>query len=206
MMDGKLHFQGFEPMAKPAAKTPAKAGSLILLKVTLNDIRPAIWRRISLPGSTSLGDLHLIIQAAMGWDCSHLHAFQAAGRDFGDPFDLEDAEDEEDMTIDGLVRLGVSRFLYTYDFGDNWEHTLLIEKKQPPADAPAIPTCLAGSRNCPPEDCGGAPGYDELLAALAAPDSPDSRELLEMIGEGFDLEEFSIEKTNARMAGRLGGG
>lgn len=195
-------------MAKPASKTAAKttatkAGAFVLLKVTLNDIRPAIWRRLVLPGATSLSELHFILQAAMGWDGGHLHAFEIAGLQYGDPDDMEDAENEQRMTIDGLVRLGVSRFVYTYDFGDNWEHALLIEKKQPPADAPSVPTCLAGARNCPPEDCGGAPGYDELLAALAAPNTPESRETLEMTGGGdFDPEEFSVEKINARMVGR----
>jgi hypothetical protein len=184
----------------------AKAERFVQIKVTLNDIRPPIWRRLVLPSATTLEDLHFIILAAMGWQGGHLHAFRAAERQYSDPSEVEDAADESRMTISGLVRLGVSRFRYTYDFGDDWEHTILIEKKQPPATSPNVPTCLAGSQNCPPEDCGGAPGYEELLAALATPDTPESKELIETVGGKFDPEEFSVEKTNVRMARRLGSG
>lgn len=184
----------------------AKAERLVLLKVTLNDIRPPIWRRLVVPRATTLEDLHFIIMAAMGWQGGHLHAFHAAERHYSDPSEVEDAADESRMTISGLVRLGVSRFRYTYDFGDDWEHTILIEKKQPPATSSNVALCVAGSRNCPPEDCGGVPGYEELLAALATPDRPESKEFIEAVGKDFDPEEFSVEKTNARMARRLGSG
>jgi hypothetical protein len=184
----------------------AKAERFVQIKVTLNDIRPPIWRRLVLPSATTLEDLHFIILAAMGWQGGHLHAFRAAERQYSDPSEVEDAADESHMTISGLVRLGVSRFHYTYDFGDDWEHTILIEKKQRAASSPNVPTCLAGSRNCPPEDCGGAPGYEELLTALATPDTPESKEWIEAVGKDFDPEEFSVEKTNARMARRLGSG
>jgi hypothetical protein len=168
----------------------AKAERFVQIKVTLNDIRPPIWRRLVLPSATTLEDLHFIILAAMGWQGGHLHAFRAAERQYSDPSEVEDAADESRMTISGLVRLGVSRFRYTYDFGDDWEHTILIEKKQPPATSPNVPTCLAGSQNCPP----------------ATPDTPESRELIETVGGKFDPEEFSVEKTNVRMARRLGSG
>jgi hypothetical protein len=184
----------------------AKAERFVQLKVTLNDIRPPIWRRLVLPSATTLEDLHFIIMAAMGWQGGHLHAFHAAERKYSDPSEVDGAADESRMTISGLVRLGVSRFRYTYDFGDDWEHAILIEKKQPPATSPNVAICVAGSRNCPPEDCGGAPGYEELLAALATPDTPESKEWIEAVGKGFDPEEFSVEKTNARMARRLGSG
>ena len=158
-------------MARTAAKSAA-AGStgLVHLKVTLQYIRPAIWRRLRLPDTTNLGDLSDIIQAAMGWHGGHLHAFEIAGEQFGDPSMTDFVRNERKTTIRSLLRDGVSRFGYTYDFGDSWEHDILIEKKGPPPDAPPGAACVAGKRNCPPEDCGGPPGYDALIAALAAPE------------------------------------
>ena len=147
----------------------------------------------------NLGELSMLIQAAMGWDGGHMHAFEIGGLQYGDPAWLEDGENEDQMTIKKLMRDGISRFGYTYDFGDNWDHAVLIEKKAPPPGSPRAPACVGGARACPPEDCGGPPGYDGLIAALAAPDKPSSRELLEWAGEDFDPEYFSQEEVNARL-------
>jgi hypothetical protein len=182
-------------LPKPATKTP----TLVHIKVTLNDIRPAIWRRLRVPDSMNLRQLSQLIQVAMGWNGGHLHAFEIGGRQFGDPSMIDEGEDEARMTVKKLMRDGISRFLYTYDFGDNWEHVVLIEKKAPPPGGPTAPACVAGARAGPPEDCGGAPGYDGLIAALAEPDKPASRELLEWAGEDFDPEDFSPEEVNARL-------
>ena len=182
-------------MPKSATKTP----TLVHIKVTLNEIRPAIWRRLRVPDSMNLGELSMLIQAAMGWDGGHMHAFEIGGLQYGDPEWLEDGENEDQMTIQKLMHDGITRFGYTYDFGDNWDHAVLIEKKAPPPDSPRAPACVDGARACPPEDCGGPPGYDGLIAALAAPDKPSNRELLEWAGEDFDPEDFSPEEVNARL-------
>ena len=182
-------------MPKSATKTP----TVVHIKVTLNDIRPPIWRRLRVPDSMNLGQLSMLIQAAMGWDGGHMHAFEIGGLQYGDPEWLEDGENEDQMTIQKLMRDGISRFGYTYDFGDNWDHAVLIEKKAPPPGSPRAPACVDGARACPPEDCGGPPGYDGLIAALAAPDKPSNRELLEWAGEDFDPEYFSQEEVNARL-------
>jgi hypothetical protein len=179
-------------------KSPAKAPAAVHIKVTLNGIRPAIWRRLLVPISMNLHRLHLVIQVAMGWDGGHMHAFEIGGVQYGDPEWMEDAEDESKMTIKKLMSAGVSRFGYTYDFGDNWEHAVLIEKKAPPPDGPAGPACVAGQRACPPEDCGGPAAYEDLLETLKSPDTPERREQLEWLGGEFDPEEFSIEDVNAR--------
>jgi hypothetical protein len=181
-------------------KAPAKAPASVHIKVTLDDIRPAIWRRLIVPVSMDLHRLHLAIQVAMGWDGGHLHAFEIGGVQYGDPEWMEgDEEDEGKMTIKKLMSQGVSRFGYTYDFGDDWEHSVLIEKKAPPPGSPPGPVCVAGERACPPEDCGGPLGYEELLAALKSPDTPAKRELLEWAGGEFDPEKFSIADVNARL-------
>lgn len=188
------------------AKTAAKSAGLVRLKMTLKYIRPPIWRRVVLPDTTNLGDLSEIIQAAMGWHGGHLHAFEIGGEQFGDPSMVDDVRNEGKETIKSLMRDGVSRFGYTYDFGDSWEHDILIEKASPPPAAPRSVACVAGKRNCPPEDCGGPPGYDALLAALAAPEEPESREILEWVDEDYDPEEFSLDSADKRVRAAAGGG
>ncbi|HZI77678.1 MAG TPA: plasmid pRiA4b ORF-3 family protein, partial [Gemmatimonadales bacterium] len=83
------------------------------------------------------------------------HAFDIAGRQYGDPDSLDEVADEERLTLNKVRTTGVSRFTYTYDFGDNWEHTVLIERPRRPLESGRYPACIAGKRNCPPEDCGG---------------------------------------------------
>ena len=169
-------------MAKPAPRKMPTAGALSL-KVTLRDIKPPVWRRIWVPGSTTLAGLHVAIQAAMGWYNCHLHDFDVGGMRYGDPdgandFD-DDLEDENRLRLSALVKSGVNRFRYTYDYGDRWQHEILIEKAPPSGPAGALPACVAGQRNCPPEDSGGPWGYAELLEILADPAHPRHDELLE---------------------------
>lgn len=185
------------------AKTPRKAQSLVSVKVTLRGIRPPIWRRLVLPGSLTLGDLHQAIQVAMGWEGYHLHAFAVDGRHYGDPHSVDDVLSEERLTLSALRTSGISRFSYTYDFGDGWEHAILIEKRQPPADGRPTPACVAGKRACPPEDCGGIWGYHNLVEVLADPEHPNHDEWLEMYGEDFDPEDFSVEDADASVAARF---
>ena len=116
------------------AKTTRQAESIVSLKVTLRGIRPPVWRRLLVPGRMTLGGLHHVIQAAMGWDDDHLHAFDIAGREYSDPHEVDGAADEERLTVNGVLRSGVPRFTYTYDFGDDWEHAIAIEGKQPPVE------------------------------------------------------------------------
>ena len=114
-------------MAKPAPpKRPAAAG-MLSLKVTLRNTNPPIWRRILMPGSMTLADLHMALQTAMGWYSCHLHDFDVGGRRYGDPSDTDDFDDdgvvdESRLRLNALVKSGVTRFRYTYDYGDRWEH------------------------------------------------------------------------------------
>jgi hypothetical protein len=151
----------------------------------------------------TLADLHQAIQAAMGWEDCHLHAFDIAGRRYGDRHTVDDVADEKRPTLNSLVKSGVARFAYTYDFGDDWDHTVAIEKIQPAIDGQAYPACVAGKRNCPPEDCGGVWGYEELLQILADPAHPERAERLEWLGEDFDPEDFSISIANAALTARF---
>ena len=191
-------------MAKTAARKSNAGKNPLSLKVTLRGTKPPVWRRLLIPGEMTLGDLHQAIQAAMGWHDSHLHAFDIAGREYGDPDSVDDVADEERLTLNAVLNSGVSRFTYTYDFGDNWEHTVLIERTRRPLEAGRYPACIAGKRHCPPEDCGGPWGYQNLLAVLADPMHPDYPERVEWVGEDFDPEEFAIDVANARLAARFG--
>ncbi len=186
-------------MAKTAPKKTATKG-VLSLKITLKHIKPPVWRRILVHDSMTLADLSTAIQIVMGWDAGHLHDFDIGGDRYGDPSITEDVSDESRKKLSGLIRSGVTRFAYTYDFGDNWEHDILIEKVLP-ANAPsAWPACLAGKRHCPPEDCGGPWGYADLLDILANPEHPDHEEQSEWLGDDFDPEAFSVAAADATLA------
>jgi hypothetical protein len=187
-------------MTRPATPTKPAVRGPISLKITLRNIKPPIWRRVLVPRGMTLGDLHVAIQVVMGWQNGHLHAFEVASEQYGERGSMEDISDEDRLTMGGLVKLGISRFRYTYDFGDDWEHEILIEKIPPKVPrVTAFPACVAGKRNCPPEDCGGPFGYEDLLEVLKSPDHPDYEEQREWIGEDFDPEAFSVTAADATL-------
>jgi len=166
------------------------------IHIGLRHMQPPIWRRIEVTADTDLGDLHEIIQITMGWEDEHLHAFRIGKRLYGDPAALPEAEqDEFDVTLADLVGEG-DTFLYDYDFGDGWEHELKIEQVLASEAGARYPRCLAGEGACPPEDCGGPPGYANLLAALADPAHEAHDDTLDWLGEAFDPADFNIEFVN----------
>ncbi|MER9655783.1 plasmid pRiA4b ORF-3 family protein [Mesorhizobium sp. M0152] len=171
--------------------------------MTLRGVKPPVWRRLVMPGTMTLGDLHEAIQAAMGWHDCHLHAFDVEGEQFGDRHSVDDVADENRVSLNGLLRSPVVRFAYIYDFGDNWQHAIAFEKSEPAVERGAYPVCIAGKRNCPPEDCGGVWGYQEMLAILADPSHPQYAERVEEFGDEFDPDEFALDVTNAALASRF---
>jgi hypothetical protein len=146
-----------------------------------------------------LADLHDIIQTTMGWGNYHLHAFDIGGEQYGDLSQMSDCQSEARMTLQKLRSAGVTRFLYTYDFGDSWDHMITIEKVIAPPEGTLRPVCVAGKRACPPEDCGGAWGYAELLDIMANPDHPERKERLESV-RPINPDAFSIEAVNRSLA------
>lgn len=164
------------------------------LKISLADVSPAVWRRVLLPGGYTLDRLHRVIQYAMGWQNYHLHSFEIEGIQYGEPDpDGELAlRDELDVRLDTVATKG-SRFTYTYDFGDWWEHDVLVEAVLPAEAEERYPVCVAGERACPPEDCGGAYGYADLLAAIADPRHAAHDRMVEWLGRDFDPEAFLPE-------------
>ena len=159
---------------KPAKAPKAKPTAAVYqLKITLLGIKPPIWRRIQVSDCT-LDVLHEHIQAAMGWMNSHLHHFKLGENLYGDPLLM--AENFEELGYRDSTRTRLSeivpqggkrfRFLYEYDFGDSWEHEVLVESYAPAESGRQYPMCLEGARACPPEDCGGVWGYGDFLEAI----------------------------------------
>ncbi len=132
---------------------PAK---IYQLKVTLEHIRPPIWRRIEVPSNLPLPELHLVLQAAMGWTNSHLHQFRVGKAYYGDPdideFGELNLKDESKLRLTKLLSKPKQKMVYEYDFGDGWEHEIVLEKILPAGPAIHYPRCLGGARACPPED------------------------------------------------------
>ena len=127
------------------------------IKVTLKGSKPPIWRRMQVTSATTLAQLHQILQCVMGWEGYHLYRFDISGMEYGDPRMLEEMEGEDarKVTLEGLVQGAKAKFLYEYDFGDSWDHELLVEKVLLSEAEKRYPVCLTGKRACPPEDCGG---------------------------------------------------
>jgi hypothetical protein len=181
-----------------------KTGAVYQLKITLRDVRPPIWRRV-LVKDCSLSRLHEVIQIAMGWDSYHLYSFEVDGIDYGDPDmtgDELDMKDDRRAKLSRLVPGEKFKFRYIYDFGDNWEHEITVEKLLPAEAGTSYPVCVAGKRAGPPEDVGGVWGYMEFVQAMRDPKHPQHRELAEWYGDPFDPEVFDIDEVNRRLAGR----
>jgi hypothetical protein len=181
-----------------------KSGAIYQFKVTLKESDPPIWRRIQVPDST-LGELHEVLQVVMGWEDSHLHQFIVRGEYYG-PLDAEDAhwdmekDDEEEMSLSKIVKMGrKTRFTYKYDFGDSWQHEIVLEKTLEPEPKVQYPRCVEGERACPPEDCGGVWGYAEFLEAIADPNHESHEDMLEWIGGEFDPEKFDLDAVNREL-------
>ncbi|MFF3852790.1 plasmid pRiA4b ORF-3 family protein [Micromonospora sp. NPDC002575] len=161
------------------------------LKVSLVGVQPLVWRRVLVPAGYTLDRLHRVVQHAMGWRDCHLHSFEIDGTQYAEPDpDGELAvRDELDVRLDAVLGKG-SRFHYTYDFGDWWEHDIVVEDAVSADPDERYPTCLAGERACPPEDVGGPAGHQVLLAALADPAHPERERLLDWAGEAYDPDAF----------------
>ncbi|KAF0996587.1 plasmid pRiA4b ORF-3 family protein [Geobacillus sp. TFV-3] len=195
------------------SKKPRRSKTAYQLKISLNGIRPPIWRRVLVPGHATFDQLHLVIQEAMGWEQAHLYEFEFGDIVIGIPDDWDFYgfgkmfEDARRTTLEQWLKKEKQKFQYTYDFGDYWRHTITVEKIETLPKPLERATCLKGKRACPPEDCGGVYGYLELLESAANKDSladPELRERLdwmyEMKGDDFDPNAFDVEEANKRLA------
>ena len=172
------------------------------IQVSLRDSKPKIWRRILISSDLLLSDFHKIIQTTMGWTNSHLHQFiknrtfytrKMADDDFWGGMD---SVDYSKIRISDLLKKEKDRIIYEYDFGDGWEHDIILEKIDTNGEYKNIPTCLTGKNNCPPEDCGGIWGYENMLEILKHPDHEEYEEYIEWLGEEFDSKYFDKNEIN----------
>lgn len=183
-----------------AAKNSATSAAIYQLKVTL--LRTKIGRRLLVPADMTLAQLHDVLQVAMGWEDGHLHEFSACGRHFGPPnpedrfMAMGPIEDERRVRVSSVLGRTGAKAVYTYDFGDSWEHSIVLEKRLPAVSNMLYPICTDGQLACPPEDCGGVPGYCDLLDALRDPTREQHEELQDWVGGDYDPEAFSIEAVN----------
>ena len=178
------------------------------LRIELDGSHPVIWRVVEVPTSITLKVLHDIVQVTMGWCDYHLWEMALGGKTYGLPMDEDFGA--RPRKVAALVRLrdvlasGTTQISYTYDFGDSWEHSLTISDIRAGAPGTAYPRFIAGDRACPPEDCGGIPGFYEMLQARIDPQHPDHAEMAEWL-DGYDPEELDpllIEGILGRIAAR----
>jgi hypothetical protein len=176
----------------------------IRLLVNLMHIEPLIWRRILVPHGITLAQLHKVIQAAMGWENSHLHEFRIDGNRYGVPDEgFEDPSSrvhpEDDVRLHDVLDHKEQTFTYVYDFGDDWHHELVVEEILETESDRCEAYCLDGARNCPPEDIGGPFNYPEILTALSDPKHEGHDHYTEWMGDDFDPEAFDPVSINNKL-------
>jgi hypothetical protein len=201
----KDHAALFEPMMPKTGRKPACSDELFQFRITLMNIEPPIWRRIQVRDCT-LDEFHEHIQAAMGWENYHLHQFTINDVEFGpvSPDDMPfgpEFEDETQVVLSNVLpqQGGRLRFGYTYDFGDDWRHEVLLEGKPDPVAGQKYPVCLEGERACPPEDVGGFMGYQVFLNAIADPEHEEHETFLESCGGSFSPDVFDPATATRQM-------
>ncbi|MFH1744675.1 MAG: plasmid pRiA4b ORF-3 family protein [bacterium] len=195
---------------------------VLQFKITLNDSSPRIWRRILVPASYTFFDLHCAIQNAMGWIDSHLHGFRFVNKknnyrtiNIGFPLPDDDVEymdrliDERTAKIADYFSKISKQCVYEYDFGDGWEHAIIFERVLPRDSKLIYPQCVAGENACPPEDCGGVWGYEDLQKILKNPRRKEHKDMLDWLGlddpkdfdsHEFDPKEIYFENPKKRLA------
>jgi len=167
------------------------------IKISLNHIEPNIWRRFVVGSNIELPDLHKVIQTVMGWTNSHLHQFVINGKFYSKPDEESFLQcvDYRDVKLSQVLSEEGQSIIYEYDFGDGWEHEIALEKMLYD-HSQKYPYCLAGKRHCPPEDCGGPWGYEDLLKVISDPNHSEYNEMIDWLSDNFDPEFIDIDQIN----------
>jgi hypothetical protein len=175
-------------------------------KLSLLEVSPSVWRSVQVPETYSFWDLHVALQHAMGWLDYHLHLFRVTRPDTGETVQIgipdEDAFEGDEAILPGWG-IPIARYFprpgvvarYEYDFGDGWEHDLAFEAIRPRQPGQKYPRCVAGARACPPEDCGGVGGYEELLTVIRTPTHEEYESTLQWLGGRFEPEKFDPKRV-----------
>jgi hypothetical protein len=171
------------------------------IRIELLDVSPPVWRTMNVPSGIRLDEFSVLLMIAMGWEGSHLHQFRAGKQVIGhsDQSDHEAHLNEQELFIEDLFQEDISPIIFDYDFGDGWEHEITLLGELSAEDDLLV--VIDGERACPPEDCGGPSGYDDLVQILANPNDPEYEEMLDWLGEDFDPEAFDIDLVNDLLAG-----
>ncbi len=188
------------PARRRNVKHPVRAYDL---KVTLQGVRPPVWRRIKVRSDITLEGLHRVLQVVMGWSDSHMHAFrptsgQRRARRGGSPVERSE---EGKIRLGDLLKKPRDRMVYEYDFGDSWEHEVLLEKVVDHLPGARYPWVLGGARACPPDDVGGVSGYAHFLQAMRQPQHSEHEEMMEWHGGPFDPAAFDLQAMNRAFHG-----
>jgi hypothetical protein len=182
------------------------------IKISLRDVKPVIWRRIQVPGEYTFWDLHVAIQDAMGWTDCHLHSFRINAKKGRKPVEIGIPEADGMSSVE--IEAGWDSFIqdfiyevgmsceYDYDFGDGWQHIVLLEGILLPEKKEKYPRCTGGSRACPPEDCGGPFGYQELINLFKKKKGKDYIRMREWLGYELDPEAFNQDEVEFDDPGR----
>jgi len=188
--------EGLTSRKRPRRKS-TKTKTAFQLKITLEEVQPAVWRVFQVLDCTLL-DLHETIQVVMGWENRHLYEFQFGDVRYCDPSacDGSDVVDAGRIKLSHVVSQGYERFAYLYDFGDHWQHVAEIESTFQPEDGVTFPVCLEGSGNCPPEDVAGTMEYARFLKVINEPDDGEYQRYLDWCGGWFDPDAFDLELVN----------
>jgi len=170
--------------------------SIYQIKITLKGIKPPIWRRVEVHSDILLIHFSHLVLNVMGWYSSHLFSLEFDREEYFS--DKETAEEcgghsMGNKKLNAFLTEPKEKGLLTYDFGDNWEHEILLEKILAPEPGGKYPNLNAGKRNCPPEDCGGIWGYYHLLEVMKDPKHPEYEDMMEWLGEEYDPEAWSLE-------------
>jgi hypothetical protein len=200
----KVRWEKLEQEEKQKVFIKTLPNSVYQLHISLNDIEPVIWRRIQVLGRVSLYKLNRIIQECMGWTNSHLNLFNINDVEYEVKYENveenPDALDEREFKLCQVVQAENVSFTFLYDYGDYWEHSVLVEKILPKEPDVKYPICIDGKRACPPEDCGGPPGFEEFVEAVRNPYHEDHQAMIEWAGYKYDPNEFNLELANKRLA------
>jgi len=172
------------------------------IQIALKGFKPKIWRRVLIPSDLPLADFHNILQTTMGWTNSHLHhfiknkTFYTMRMEEDDMWTEMNNVDYTELKVSDLLKTEKEKILYEYDFGDGWEHDIILEKILPYDSKIEYPICITGKMNCPPEDCGGVWGYADMLDILKQPKHKEYKSYIEWLGGEFDPEYFDKEEIN----------
>lgn len=185
-------------MAKKKTLTPVKRApeQVFTLRVSLDETEPSIWRRIIVPASFTLEALHSVLQIAMGWQMSHLYDFQIGKNRFAEPDDFDETPVKPVTTTIAAALKSEKSFVYNYDFGDSWRHTIVVERAAERTAAMNYPICISGENACPPEDCGGFPGFESLKQTISDPANEEFAEMMQWLGGYYSPFSFDANRIN----------